>query len=603
MGSYRSFGMFGLILLLFGVLAGIASGIWNSMYVLIHLIGGASMLALYLFTHVGSLRESVTGRRAQYATNTFVYTALTLAVIVLVNYMGARNEYRYDASEQGIFSIAPQTASLLAGLADEIHVLAFFRENEGRAAKSLLDAYVAESDRFSYEMIDPDRRPEMAQQHEVTQYSTLVVVYGDDSTRVSELSEEVLTNALIRITGAETKRIYFTTGHGEPDLTARETPDGLGQLAAALENEGDEVVALLLVAVPDVPADASLLVIAGPQRPFLENELESLGRYIDRGGHLWILIEPQRSSELVAVLAERGIIVGDDVVIDIVVQLLAGPTAGVEPVVSDYGFHPITTQFNQNTVFRIVRSVRPAEELPAGITVTELVRTSSNSWAESNVDLVFETGEVDREGDEEGPVSIAVAATLRASALNWTEPAIETAPGADAESATDETTEDPDDAEPGENPDTPDDTDAAEDPDTTTDAAAAEDPDTADADTTETTDPDDDVTGSEAQDPPAPDAAMTPPADLEGRIVVVGDAEWVSNSRLTVLYNEDLALNMVGWLTGGAEETIAIRPRVRRASRITLTEAQGWGVFYATVLLLPELVLLCGLVIWWRRRR
>ena len=185
MGSYRSFGMFGLILLLFGILAGLASGIWNSMYVLIHLIGGASMLALYLFTHVESLRESVSGRRAQYATNTFVYTALTLAVIVLVNYMGARNEYRYDASEQGIFSIAPQTISLLAGLADEIHVLAFFRENEGRAAESLLDAYVAESDRFSYEMIDPDQRPEMAQQHEVTQYSTLVVVYGDDSTRVA----------------------------------------------------------------------------------------------------------------------------------------------------------------------------------------------------------------------------------------------------------------------------------------------------------------------------------------------------------------------------------------------------------------------------------
>lgn len=601
MGSYRSFGVFGLILLLFGVLAGIASGIWNSMYVMIHLIGGASMLALYLFTHVENLRESVTGRRTQYATNTFVYTALTLTVIVAVNYMGARNEYRYDASEQGIFSIAPQTASLLAGLADDIHVLAFFRENEGRAAESLLDAYAAGSDRFSYEMIDPDQRPEMTQQYEVTQYSTLVVVYGDDSTRVTDLSEEVLTNALIRITGAETKRIYFTTGHGEPDLAARETPDGIGQLAAALENEGDEVVALLLVTLPDVPADASLLVIAGPQRPFLDNELESLGRYLDRGGHVWILIEPQRSSKLVALLAERGIIVGDDVVIDIVVQLLAGPTAGVEPVVSDYGFHPITAQFDQNTVFRIVRSVRAAEELPAGITVTELARTSGNSWAESNVDLVFETGEVDREGDEEGPVSIAVAATLRSSALNWTAPAIETAPGTDAESAAAETTDDTDTTE---DPDTPDDADAAENTNTPDDTDTGENADTPDdTDAAENTDTAGDVPGSEPQETAAPDAGATPPADLEGRIVVVGDADWVNNSRLTVLYNEDLALNMVAWLNGDAEETISIRPRTRRASRITLTEAQGWGVFYATVLLLPELVLLCGLAVWWRRRR
>ncbi len=562
MTSYRSFGMFGLIFLLFGILAGMASGIWNSMYVLAHLISGTSMLALYLFTHIENLRESVTGRRTQYATNTFVYTGLTLAVIVLLNFMGARNEYRYDASEQSIFSIAPQTASLLEGLANDIHILAFFRENEGQAAENLLDTYTAGSDRFSYEMVDPDQRPEMAQQYEVTQYGTLVIVYGDNSTRVNDLSEEVLTNALVRITGAETKRIYFVTGHGEPDITARETPDGLGQLAASLENEGAEVVPLLLATVPDVPADASLLIVASPQRPFLENEIESLGRYLDRGGRAWILLEPQRSDELVPLLAERGIIVGDNVVIDVVVQLLAGPSAGVEPVVSDYGFHPITEEFNQNTVFRIVRSIEPAGELPDGITASTLASTSSNSWAESNVDLVFETGEVDPEGDVEGPVSIAVAATLGPSILNWTTPAIETTPSTNDGPGVAET-----------------------------------------QDVSEGTDIASNINESESQGITGDGSGATPPTDLEGRIVVVGDADWLNNSRLTVMYNEDLALNMVGWLTGGNESTITIRPRARRSSRITLTDTQGWGVFYATVLLLPELVLLSGLMIWWRRRR
>ena len=562
MTSYRSFGMFGLIFLLFGILAGMASGIWNSMYVLAHLISGTSMLALYLFTHVENLRESVTGRRTQYATNTFVYTGLTLAVIVLLNFMGARNEYRYDASEQSIFSIAPQTASLLEGLANDIHVLAFFRENEGQAAENLLDTYTAGSDRFSYEMADPDQRPEMAQQYEVTQYGTLVIVYGDNSTRVNDLSEEVLTNALVRITGAETKRIYFVTGHGEPDITARETPDGFGQLAASLENEGAEVVPLLLATVPDVPADASLLIVASPQRPFLENEIESLGRYLDRGGRAWILLEPQRSDELVPLLAERGIIVGDNVVIDVVVQLLAGPSAGVEPVVSDYGFHPITEQFNQNTVFRIVRSIEPAGELPDGITASTLASTSSNSWAESNVDLVFETGEVDPEGDVEGPVSIAVAATLGPSILNWTTPAIETTPSTNDGPGVAET-----------------------------------------QDASEGADIASNINESGSQEITEDGSGATPPTDLEGRIVVVGDADWLNNSRLTVMYNEDLALNMVGWLTGGNESTITIRPRARRSSRITLTDTQGWGVFYATVLLLPELVLLSGLMIWWRRRR
>jgi len=531
MNAYRSFGLFGLILLAFGIVGGLTGGVWNSIYVLVHLIGGTSMLALFLFTQVENLRESVSGRRTKYATNTIVYTLLFFAVVVMVNFMGARNPWRFDATEQGVFSLAPQTVAVLDGLDEDVEVLAFFRESEGLGAERLLSAYAAASGRFSFRMIDPDKRPEMTQQYEVAQYSTLVAVHGEDSTRITETSEEALTNALMRLAGAEVKRFYFTSGHGEPDLEARETPEGLGQLKAALENEGAEVIPLLLAIVPDVPGDAELLVIAGPQRPFGDSEIATLERYLDRGGRAWILIEPQMSEELLPGLAARGIVVGDDIVIDQVVQLFAGPSVGLEPVVTDYGFHPITQDFAQNTLFRMARSVSAAEEPPAGITVTELVQTSSSSWAESDLDLLFDTQEVSPEGDAAGPISLAVAVTLSSSALNWTAPA--TAPGAVLS--------------------TP--------------------------------------------------AATSPPADLVGRMVVVGDAEWVSNSRLSMMFNEDLALNMVGWLTGGDEESLSIRPRARRSSRISLTEEQGWGVFYATVLLLPELVLLCGLMIWWRRRR
>jgi len=437
----------------------------------------------------------------------------------------------------------------------------------------MLDLYAASSERFSFTMIDPQKRPELAQQYEVTQYGTLVLASGEDSTRITESSEEALTNALIRFTGAVAKRIYFSSGHGEPDLEARETPEGLGQLKAAIENEGAEVFPLLLAAVPDVPADADLLVIAGPQRPFLDNEVATLERYLDRGGRALFLLEPRLSDELLPMLEDRGLALGNDVIIDQVVQLFAGPSVGVEPVVADYGFHPITEQFRQNTLFRLVRSVRRAEEVAPGITVTELAMTSSASWAETEVDLLFETGEVDPEGDDGGPISIAAAVSVASSVLNWTEPAIATAPdaGGDAEDPVAE------DAE-SEGADLEAETESeGADPAT----------DTADAD----------------QDTLAEATGAVPPLDLEGRMVVVGDAEWVSNSRLTMLYNEDFALNMVAWLTGGSDETIAIRPRTRRSSRISMTEAQNATVFYTTVLLLPEIVLLGGMMIWWRRRR
>ena len=580
MGSYRSFGLFGLILLAFGVIGGIITSSWNSIYVLAHLIGGIAMLGLYVFTHVENLRESVTGRKTQYATNTIVYTMLTLTVIGFVNYLGAQHEWRFDATEAGIFSLADQTETLLDGLDQDIEILAFFRENESAAAQSLLETYAAGSNRLSFRMIDPDKRPELAQQYEVTQYGTLVLASDDDSIRITELSEEALTNAMIRFMSAETKRIYFTTGHGEPDLEARETQDGFGQFKAAIQNEGAEVQPLLLATIPDVPGDADLLIIAGPQRPFLENEIAALQRYLDRGGNTLFLLEPRFNEDLNALLAERGIVVGNDVIVDEQVTLFSGPQVGIEPVVRDYGLHPITEGFDQNTLYRIVRSVRPADELPDGVGVTEIVRTSPASWAETGVDQLFETGEVDRaDGDESGPISIAVAATLTGSALNWTAPAIDTAPDVSGASDTE------DESESG-----------AADSEDESETGEADDETALATDAVDDTEPD-----------VMPELIATPepatPSNLEGRVVVVGDAEWVNNSRLTLMFNEDLALNMVGWLTGGDAETIAIRPRARRASRISLTQDEGWAVFYAVVLLLPELVLLAGLAIWWRRRR
>jgi ABC-type uncharacterized transport system involved in gliding motility auxiliary subunit len=509
MNAYRSFGLFGLVLLLFGLLAGVITSSWTSRYVLVHLIFGGALLALYLFTHIESLKESVSGRKTKYGTNTIVYTVLTLGVLGFINYIGYQHAWRYDTTEQGMFSVAPQTRQILEGLDRDIEVSAFFREAEGTYARDILESFSNISERFSFRMVDPDRRPELTQEMEVTQYGTLVMTSGEDSTKITEVTEEGLTNALIRFTSADRKRIYFATGHGEPDLEQAETDRDFGQLEAALENEGFEVESILLASIPEVPDDADVLIITATERPFLEQEIAALDRYLDRGGRAFFMIDPRAGGELIPLLEARGIAVGTNVVVDQVMQLFAGPSLGVQPIVSDYGFHPITEEFGERTIFLLVRTVDAAAEMPGGITVTPLARTSANSWAEADIERLFGANEAVIDDDDlAGPVSIAVAAT---------------------------------------------------------------------------------ITPASATDP-------------EGRIVVFGDSEWVDNSNLSLYYNQDLFLNSVSWLAGEAD-LISIRPRATRASRIVLTESESWSVFYISVLLLPEIVLLAGLFIWWRRRR
>ncbi len=190
----------------------------------------------------------------------------------------------------------------------------------------------------------------------------------------------------------------------------------------------------------------------------------------------------------------------------------------------------------------MARSLTLAEEAPEGVELSELARTSAspNSWAETDLDSLFDNGEVEEgEGDTAGPIVLAAAATIRLGGLNWTAPAIATAPGnADG------------DGEP---------IDLATDPE------------------------------AEA------------PFDLEGRLVVVGDSEWVNNRYLGNFYNQDLFLNAVSWLAG-EEELISIRPRRARSSSVMLTQQESTAVFYLTVLLLPELVLFSGMFVWFGRR-
>jgi ABC-type uncharacterized transport system involved in gliding motility auxiliary subunit len=88
--------------------------------------------------------------------------------------------------------------------------------------------------------------------------------------------------------------------------------------------------------------------------------------------------------------------------------------------------------------------------------------------------------------------------------------------------------------------------------------------------------------------------------DAEFELAVFGDSTFVTNRYWRQLFNDALTLSVVGWLAG-QEELMSIGPRAIRASRAHLSPAEARNVFYLSVLVLPELILLCGIAVWWRR--
>lgn len=89
--------------------------------------------------------------------------------------------------------------------------------------------------------------------------------------------------------------------------------------------------------------------------------------------------------------------------------------------------------------------------------------------------------------------------------------------------------------------------------------------------------------------------------NAQGRFVVVGSASWASNNFISSMANSDLALNAVNWLASD-EDLISIRPKEQDDRRITMTKNQLMWVRTTSQFLLPLVVVVAGVSVWWKRR-
>jgi len=87
----------------------------------------------------------------------------------------------------------------------------------------------------------------------------------------------------------------------------------------------------------------------------------------------------------------------------------------------------------------------------------------------------------------------------------------------------------------------------------------------------------------------------------QGRVVVIGSSIWASNRFLGFNGNADLAANAINWLCSD-EDLISIRPKAPDQREITMTAAQLSMVRIVSQFVLPLIVIVAGILVWWKRR-
>jgi ABC-type uncharacterized transport system involved in gliding motility auxiliary subunit len=380
---------------------------------------GVLFVAVYAATAFDDVRRISAGRGSMFVLTSAVSTVVLAGILATLNYVAVQKRVEWDLTREGIHTLAEQTRSTLAALtpANKITVTAFYRptEQEYAVLEDLFRRYkVAGGDNFEGRFIDPYKDPRAAREFNITPQSPRIIVTTatKQEARRKDPTEEALTNAIAEVTRSDRKKVYFLTGHGEKSTTpGGELNRSITQWNELLQNEGYESAELNLLAQKDVPADAQVVLVAGPQSAVTEPERQALARYAEAGGRLVFMLDPGIDSGLAALASQWG------------AQLLPGLVLDPDSqfatfaLTQEFSEHPLATPRRAGKgkllyAFPDASGLRRTDA--AGFEVTELFKTGANAWGENGpIDLTGEVAPTRDASDDAGPLTLGLASTKK----------------------------------------------------------------------------------------------------------------------------------------------------------------------------------------------
>ncbi|MDX2032802.1 MAG: Gldg family protein [Blastocatellia bacterium] len=376
-------------------------------------IGGGVLLLASIILNYKSILAFFTGRSGKLSANTLILSVAVLAIMVVLNYMGYRYHKRFDLTTEGLFTLSDQTVKIVSNLQKDVKVIRFDKDTDEtiRLTDQMAD-YKPLSKRFSYERVDPQEKLEIARQYGVSKSPNTVVASGDRIEHLQATDEQSIANAIIKVTRDKLKRVCFVEGHDERS-TANTDGDGLAIAEGKLKNENYETQTIKASAQAGIPPECDIAVVAGPKQPFLQPEAAALAKYLDNGGKVMLLIDPETDPQLGEVLKAWNVEVGAGTIIERnAANQLFGAAA---PLVSNYGEHPITDKIKRaQTIFIEARPVKVGEASGSGVSGTTILTTSPDSWAETEIKPNVPV-EYNADKDQKGPIPIGLAATKSAN--------------------------------------------------------------------------------------------------------------------------------------------------------------------------------------------
>jgi ABC-type uncharacterized transport system involved in gliding motility auxiliary subunit len=538
------------LILLAGVVLLIATGVANAVFIDARLavyILGISGIVLCAWGAFGSregIGELVRQRRGEVA----LYTIGLVGILIMMAWLSARFPVRYDMTENRQFSLSPATETMLERLEKPVHIV-FFNDRMMRETTEIYEQMARRTDKLTVEFIDPMLNPAQARMRGVEFAGTAIFESEGRKLTINGPSETDIANGILRISQGVQQAVCFLEGHGEPDPFSLESHDhtegnaghshGLGSKLVLHERHGIAKARHGLESMNYVVERVSLLQGV--------NDLDKCSVLVVAGPKIPLLAAEVKAIDKYLVDGGNALFMLDPFI-----------KTGVEPVLLQYG-------------------IIPDEDI--------VLDEASHFWADISAPAVtdYNRHEVTRElpltffpGVRSlSPTAQRVPGTDVRPVINSSRKSYG---GTDRERAN----FDPKTSKPGP---------------LTLMVTANRRPNFVES--TEAV-----VRRLRDGNPQAQSEARKDSAEKAknvSRIAVIGDSDFATNSFFHILGNGTLFLNTVNFLAA-KENLIGLEPKTYDLPHVNLTNTQMNGTFFLSIVFIPALMAVIGLIVWWRQR-
>ena len=244
------------------------------------------------------------GKWLRSAIFTALLIALIIAVYICINIaLDKIDPSDIDFTSEKLYSLSQESKDKVASVNKDTKIIIYGLLNNYPEVEDFAKMYAKENEHITYEILDDSgTRMDLQQEYGLGSITDdLIIVetethkkaltkselYSFDYTTYEDVNivEQSLTNAIIAVNLEKTPKIYFAVDHAY-------YKDQYTVAMEYLSNEANDVSSLNIIANGGIPDDCDTLVITTLSEDFTEFETSEILAYINNGGNLMVLADP-----------------------------------------------------------------------------------------------------------------------------------------------------------------------------------------------------------------------------------------------------------------------------------------------------------------------